>query len=620
MLSEFDVAKANEILGAFYGQLQHRSLPAFGSDMLLSDDSRNSTIVGATIAHRFISKFQKPNASTRSLLTRECYRDWVDFDEGLGLYDFNSQSSRSRGQLYRARALIHEWVGKFKIPLSGVDIEFTPGETFVSSQGYVSVYQKLKHKKNWTVTYDAADDFIRLCYNTLSLRRCAKKHMAHLSRHEYTNLYREHSASNCVGLAVFAARMYAEVLTLVHGSRGSTVDKNNSKRRFINVEPLGNVILQRIVALQIRHILKGVGNDLEIGQAVHQVRIAQSDVATIDFSNASDSVVLAVCKLLLPASLFTYLDRYRSPMVLVDGCYFMPNKLSSMGNGFTFEVMTLLLLAVARTLDDTSTVYGDDVIISNAFADEFVEVAQAMCFKVNKQKTFIKSPFRESCGSFYLDGYGYITCFDIHYCETPQDVIINTNKFWLMARKDHCLKEFCVAVYEALVSCVPPCCLGPTEGASRDNLSSYAYSSSYRRARMRSTSDVKLWKNVQEVVAQYASEHHYNVRDVVLTYVPRLQPDLGSPSSSQLMDQGAKYASYLYGGRVSDDVIRNSGKWVYNLHLLLPSGLLVPFKSCNQRYSENVASWIAIAFLSWGISLSWFNEAHAGPVRVRQTT
>ena len=137
-----------------------------------------------------------------------------------------------------------------------------------------------------------------------------------------------------------------------------------------------------------------------------------------------------------PAKVSRKLAQYRSPMVLIDGDFHVPNKLSSMGNGFTFEVMTILLLAIARTLDDTARVYGDDVVIHSMVAEQFVASCFDICFRVNPKKTFIHSKFRESCGAFYHDDVGYITSFDFKWCETPSDAIISCNKLLCIAQEN----------------------------------------------------------------------------------------------------------------------------------------------------------------------------------------
>lgn len=572
------IARANAILGGSYERINNFHFPVFGSDLFRRDDDVQRS-VGATIAHRFIGKYAKPDPALTKELTRLCNSEWVTFDESLGNWDFYKVEPRLRGLLYRVRVRLHDWFSTFSIPYD--DAQFTPGESWDPNFGKTSVYQKLVKKSAWTVTYDAADDFIRLCYNVTSLKRCAKKFFAPLTAAESIKLLARVPEGTHAGFWCFKQRMYSDVLTLVQGSRSSTVDKSNTKRRFINVEPLGNVLLQRNVAIGVRDVLRCHGNDLEVGQLLHRDRISDPTVATIDFSNASDGVILAVCKLLFPSSVYRLLDRYRSPFVLVDGVYYKPNKLSSMGNGFTFEIMSALLLAIARELDDTATVYGDDVIVHNYVADQFVDLAQACGFKVNQQKSFIFSKFRESCGGFYCDGHGYVSCYDIKYITTMQELIVTTNKFYLMSEglSDSSLKDEIVRVYEALLSTIPLCYKGPVLKGSTE-LDRWAFTLRVRKEHMRSADSVNLWKRFEPHAINVCNRLESKMSDWVLLKIPKFIPALASKTTPVVHDHGPRLAFYLYNNGRADDVIRHKGKWVDTLHFVeITTGVVVSVRT-----------------------------------------
>lgn len=504
------ISASNMVMEELYENLYTSSYPAFGSSMLHCDDQ---TIVATTCAHRVLSKYQRPDPSRTELLKAKCNQDWVLHEEKLKLHNYASldYSRVDREILRRASIKLRSWLFKshkqIEKALSGqLDrnvIEITPGETFISAEGEVSIYQKLVNKKYWTVTHDATESFIRLCYNNPWLKRIAKSHMTWLSRQEYNDLYwQTFSKDHQVGYHIFRQRMLDDVLTVVHGSRGSSVQKNNEKRRFINVECLGNVILQRCVALTLRDVLRKLGNDLEVGQHIHRERISKS-ISTIDFSNASDSILHDLIRLMWPTEMFKYLDRYRSPFCLVDGTYHKCHKLSSMGNGFTFEVMTITLLAIARVLDDDATVYGDDVIISNEHAEQFIRATECMGMTVNETKSFVGHRFRESCGGFYLDGYGYITCFDFNYIEHISDLIITCNKLKLMLDKNSgpWLGHYKVA-YEALLRLVPSLFLGPVQSHFDGVNDQWVETERFRRSHMHDTTHRELYQTLLNQVQQ----------------------------------------------------------------------------------------------------------------------
>lgn len=610
------LAESNMIMETLYENLRNCSYPAFGSSMLCCDDK---TIIATTCAHRVLTKYQKPDPTRTELLKAQCYKGWIQHEEKLKKHNYASidYTRNDREILRRASVKLRSWLHKshkqVEKALAGqLDInviEVTPGETFISAKGEVSIYQKLVNKKYWTVTVDAAESFIRLCYNNPWLKRVAKSHMTWLSRKELNDLYwTTYKKDHHVGFAIFRQRMLDSVLTVVQGSRGSSVEKNNEKRRFINVECLGNVILQRIVANVLRDVLRSIGNDLEIGQQVHRQRIAES-VSTIDFSNASDSIIYDLMRLIWPTGMFKYLDRFRSPFCLIDGVYFPCHKLSSMGNGFTFEVMTITLLAIARVLDDDATVYGDDVIIANEAAEQFVRATECMGMTVNETKSFIKARFRESCGGFYLDGYGYVTCFDFHYIEHITDLITTCNKLKLMLSNNSgsFLEPYKLA-YEALLRVVPSLFMGPALSHFDGVNDQWVETERFKRSHMRDAEHRTLYQTLisqvqqSHLVQSFGTGNTYSIvlspREVVKekTTAPkqlkfseaRLRKfsnimvdcvptgkfcDIAAYEAKRKREALARAAHYFYSGRRSLDVVRVNDDPSFEMvpHLIISS-------------------------------------------------
>jgi hypothetical protein len=86
-------------------------------------------------------------------------------------------------------------------------------------------------------------------------------------------------------------------------------------------------------------------------------------------------------------------------------------KFSSMGNGFTFQLESLVFYAVASCCADYLSLsshqvsaYGDDVIIPSACYELFAEMMEFYGFRINVKKSHFDSPFRESCGAHYFSG------------------------------------------------------------------------------------------------------------------------------------------------------------------------------------------------------------------------
>jgi len=207
-------------------------------------------------------------------------------------------------------------------------------------------------------------------------------------------------------------------LRIVPGNRFVTVEKNAVTRRGICVESSGNVFTQLGAGRTIRRRLKHVaGLDLKHGQALHQQMARKGSIdgesVTIDVRQASDTVAYMAIKIALAyaSDWFSLLDCLRSPKTRVKGQWVWLEKFSSMGNGFTFELETLLFYALAlaasnRKIGDPNVkVYGDDIIVPRENAGEVLAALKMFGFTPNESKTFLSGPFRESCGGDYFMGY-----------------------------------------------------------------------------------------------------------------------------------------------------------------------------------------------------------------------
>lgn len=200
----------------------------------------------------------------------------------------------------------------------------------------------------------------------------------------------------------------------VPGNRYSSVAKDFRKRRPISVEPVFNMLLQKNIGDFIRNRLKRVGIVIQEQQEFHKFLLREfHDVySTIDQSDASDRISIELIRNLLPPDWFIYLDRIRSCRTLIGDTYFELEKFASQGNGFIFELETLVFYAIAQAAIILSTdsekhfvsAYGDDVIVSEAHFDAVCHAYERMGFKVNTEKSFRDGPFKESCGYDVFNG------------------------------------------------------------------------------------------------------------------------------------------------------------------------------------------------------------------------
>jgi len=200
----------------------------------------------------------------------------------------------------------------------------------------------------------------------------------------------------------------------VPGNTVTVVPKNAKTDRTIAVEPHVNAFIQRGVGKYLRKVLKRHGTDLrsqERNQHLARQGSLTGKLATIDLKGASDTVSRAIVRELLPADWVHFLDNLRSPCYQIDGTWHTYHKHSSMGNGYTFELETLIFVLLSICACDEVgvsskdvSVYGDDIIIPVEAYDVLKEVLETCGFTINEDKSYHEGPFRESCGEDYFRG------------------------------------------------------------------------------------------------------------------------------------------------------------------------------------------------------------------------
>jgi hypothetical protein len=202
---------------------------------------------------------------------------------------------------------------------------------------------------------------------------------------------------------------------IVQGNKVVSVPKNYKTNRMIAIEPEWNMFLQKGIGGVIRKQLRRIGielNDQSNNAFLAGLGSITGELATIDLSMASDCVSYELVRFLLPPEWFDALEQCRSPLgVLASGDVCVYQKFSSMGNGYTFELETLIFWALASSVielmeleDHRCLVYGDDLVIPSEAFQSVCDVLQSAGFKPNAKKSFGTGPFRESCGSHFYEG------------------------------------------------------------------------------------------------------------------------------------------------------------------------------------------------------------------------
>lgn len=131
--------------------------------------------------------------------------------------------------------------------------------------------------------------------------------------------------------------------------------------------------------------------------------------ATLDLSSASDTLCTNLVASLVPLEWYRFLYAVRSSEyegrigdLAVSGRY---AKFSSMGNGATFTLETLIFASLAlATGASMAHVYGDDIIVEADASEDVVTNLEISGFMVNRAKSHLTGTYHESCGKHYSCG------------------------------------------------------------------------------------------------------------------------------------------------------------------------------------------------------------------------
>lgn len=261
-----------------------------------------------------------------------------------------------------------------------------------------------------------------------------------------------------------------DILSIVPGNRITTVPKNAKTDRVIAIEPLMNMFIQKGIGGLIRRKLLKVGinlNDQVPNQKGAMLGSRDGSLATIDLSMASDTVALELVRQLLPPDWFLAIETARSPCgVLPSGEMIQYQKVSSMGNGFTFELESLIFWALCSSVASLHNldkgrqllVYGDDIIVPTDMYDTVVELLSYCGFTVNEKKSFSTGPFRESCGKHYFNGADVTPFYIREDVESPEQLILFLNNLRRFAGRvyPYGLDARYLDVYKKYVGYLPP--------------------------------------------------------------------------------------------------------------------------------------------------------------------
>jgi len=197
------------------------------------------------------------------------------------------------------------------------------------------------------------------------------------------------------------------------------VPKNARTLRTTVTEPTLSMPFQKALGSKIRERLALFGNSLKYqtkNQSLALLGSITGEIVTDDLLNASNTLAYIAVWMALKfcPDWFDLLNWGRTGHICMDesmGSVLALESFSSMGNGFTFELESLIFYAIVHTMvekvgADTSkiSVYGDDLIYPIEALDDVRAGLEFFGFTVNKEKSFSVGNFRESCGKDYFFG------------------------------------------------------------------------------------------------------------------------------------------------------------------------------------------------------------------------
>lgn len=226
------------------------------------------------------------------------------------------------------------------------------------------------------------------------------------------------------------------------------VPKTALTPRVIAVEPSVMQYLQQGVMHWMVHDLergpltKGHINfsDQTVNQQLAYSNSITKLSATVDLKDASDRVHFKLAERILRYTPYwPYLEVTRSRCAtLPDGTTLELSKFASMGSATCFPVEAYVFYALVisaihvhqkqvptersmRTFSRGVYVYGDDIVVPTPYVDFVCEYLEGFGLRVNRNKTFSRSHFRESCGADFYFGHAVKPVYFRQHLPSPRE-------------------------------------------------------------------------------------------------------------------------------------------------------------------------------------------------------
>lgn len=233
-------------------------------------------------------------------------------------------------------------------------------------------------------------------------------------------------------------------------SNTSTVPKEVETDRTICTEPSVPMLFQLETGRALETVLAHVGIRLSDQPDINRIMAllgsmdkSDQSFCTIDLKSASNSLY---CELI--RRLFIHLPDWRDWLFFIRSPYTLvgPEKvrtelhmISTMGNGYTFPLQTLIFAAITEVSYNLNGwaprkkgclqygVFGDDIICRRGIYKTLSRALEAVGLIINPKKSFSEGDFRESCGHDWLNGIPVRPVF-LEKLETTQNRVSLINR------------------------------------------------------------------------------------------------------------------------------------------------------------------------------------------------
>ena len=353
----------------------------------------------------------------------------AETNDRLSSYDVENPHVRQVISLASRKAMTV--LGKFRSDWYLEGVRFGPGATTRLSGKSATVKEKLSGTPHVSKSaFNLANAVVNACPQWAARLGLATCEDAYVPSGDYSDL-----------------RMKKFVLSEL--DKLTTVPKSAVTDRTIGIAPCMNISLQLGVGYHMRKRMFPWGINLN-DQSINQRRAREGSVtgrlATLDIKSASNSVTKGLvwhivgnhshaAKYFDP-TWYRVLEITRTQGCWINGKAHEYELFSAMGNGFTFELESLIFWSLACATCETlalpldCTVYGDDIILPVEAVDLFTEVLGFCGFRLNAEKSFSSTEgplFRESCGSHYLDGRDVTPFYVDATLDTVDQVLLLAN-------------------------------------------------------------------------------------------------------------------------------------------------------------------------------------------------